>query len=164
MKYMHDSPSGAIFSLDRDYRYSLWRRWDDGPFAAFCCLNPSTADDVNNDPTVSRCVNFSKRWGYSAFVMLNIFAYRATDPKTMKSQDDPIGPENDAAIRELSSKAGLVVCAWGTHGSHMNRCNDVKSLLIDSTGNNIWHLGLTKHGFCKHPLYLRCDTQPVRWK
>lgn len=87
--------------------------------------------------------------------MLNIFAFRATDPKVMKAEEDPIGPENDRWIQEVASKAGLVIAAWGVHGAHMNRGQAVVEMVP-----GLHHLGLTKHGFPRHPLYLRADTKP----
>jgi len=123
----------------------------------FIGLNPSTADETNDDPTVRRCINFAKLWGYSALCMTNIFAFRATDPMVMKAADDPVGHKNNAMLVDVSSGAGVVVAAWGVHGAHWNRGWEVRNLL--------WHtcklkcMGLTKDAHPKHPLYLRGDTK-----
>jgi hypothetical protein len=88
--------SDAVFSEDRFYRYLLRRIWDsDKPMIAFIGLNPSTADEINNDPTITRCITRAHDSGYGGIYMLNLFAFRATDPKVMKAFPRPIGPEND---------------------------------------------------------------------
>lgn len=86
----------TIFSPCREYRYTLYREWAPGDkVVMFIGLNPSTADEVNNDPTVRRCINYAKQWGYTGMYMTNIFAYRATDPNVMKAHPEPVGAEND---------------------------------------------------------------------
>ena len=118
--------SGAEFSLDMLYRYSLWRFWKkDRGYAAFVCLNPSTADEYKNDPTVTRCINYAKSWGYGGMIMLNLFAYRSTDPKNLYFVNDPIGPDNDFHLRSASSKAIVTIAAWGVRGNHLNRAESV---------------------------------------
>ena len=88
--------SDAKFSKDRIYRYALWRIWDDTlPKLLFIGLNPSTADEINDDPTMRRCIRFSKDLGYGGFIMGNIFAYRSTDPKKLKTINNPIGKRNN---------------------------------------------------------------------
>ena len=110
--------SSALFSECRTYRYALWRVWDESlDSILFIGLNPSTADESHNDPTISRCINFAKKWGYGGLCMANLFAYRATQPRIMMLADDPIGPDNDQILFDLVSKADIVVAAWGNHGS-----------------------------------------------
>jgi len=117
-----DAPSVATYSACELYRYTLTRVWNpEGPRVLFVCLNPSTATEVQNDPTVERCERRARTLGYGAFRVCNIFAFRATDPKVMRAQSDPVGPDNDAAIAESCLWADVVVCAWGTHGAHLGR-------------------------------------------
>ncbi len=117
----HEMERSAKFSNDRKYRYELWRRWKPGgEYAAFICLNPSTADETADDPTVRRCIDYSQRWGYHAFCMLNLFAFRATDPRVMKAAIAPVGAFNDEAIRRVADGAGIVVAAWETMGPTWN--------------------------------------------
>src|SRR5574337_58428 len=150
--------TGAKFSRCRKYRYVLWRIWDESkPMCAFIGLNPSTADEVKNDPTVTRCINYAKAWDCGGLYMLNIFAYRATDPKVMKAQNDPIGPENNKHLDLYTGMSEIRIAAWGTHGSYLNRGRDVAALLA-----NLKCLGITQSGHPKHPLYLRSDTKPIR--
>ncbi|MEO1422074.1 MAG: DUF1643 domain-containing protein, partial [Pseudomonadota bacterium] len=108
--------SSAQYSDCERYRYDLTRVWARGERRAmFLMLNPSTATEVQNDPTVERCERRARTLGFGAFRVCNIFAYRATDPKEMRVQADPVGPLNDAAIVEGCDWADTVVCAWGTH-------------------------------------------------
>src|SRR5918998_3116048 len=89
--------SSARFSPDRRYRYELWRRWGDGPaLCNFLLLNPSTADERADDPTVARCVRRARAWGLDALVVTNLFSIRATDPRARRGVEDPVGPDNDA--------------------------------------------------------------------
>lgn len=151
----------TIFSDCRQYRYTLWREWIGGNgYAVFVGLNPSTADEVNNDPTVRRCINFSKEWGFSGMFMMNIFAFRATDPEVMKAHPEPIGCDNDHHLLEVAKDAGVVIAAWGVHGVHLRRNEAVINLL----GDKLHCLKLTKQGHPAHPLYLPKTLQPVRLK
>lgn len=149
----------TIFSPCRTYRYTLWREWIGGDgYCQFVCLNPSTADEVQDDPTVRRCIAYAKAWGFGAFCMTNIFAYRATDPAVMKAQPDPIGPDNDRHLKQIADGAGIVVAAWGSHGEHMGRGAEVARLI---PGLHCLHL--TKAGHPGHPLYLKASLAPVPW-
>lgn len=158
-----DAPSTAIYSDCENYRYSLTRIWDDNaPRVLFVMLNPSTATEVQNDPTVERCERRARTLGYGSFCVCNIFAYRATDPKKMRAQADPIGPENDTAITGAALWANDIVCAWGTHGAHMDRGADVEHMLRGQP-KALTHLGLSIAGHPKHPLYIGYKVQPQLW-
>lgn len=156
------SESSAVFSPCRRYRYELWRRWTEGPFVQFVGLNPSTADETNDDPTIRRCIAFAKSWGYGALCMTNLFAWRATDPADMKQQIEPVGAENDATLLRIGSQAGIIVAAWGSHGSHQGRDGQVKGLLKPL--EKLHFLSLTKSGAPGHPLYLPKTLVPVKFK
>lgn len=158
-----DSPSTAVYSPCETYRYLLTRTWDaGGRKALFIMLNPSTATEVQNDPTVERCERRARALGFGAFRVTNIFAFRATDPRVMRAEPDPVGPENDRAILDSLPWADQVICAWGTHGAHLGRGAQVEALLRQS-GTPLWHLGLTQAGAPKHPLYIGYDRQPELW-
>ncbi|PTX02485.1 DUF1643 domain-containing protein [Pararhodobacter aggregans] len=158
-----DAPSTAVYSPCEAYRYTLTRTWDPaGRKVLFVMLNPSTATEVQNDPTVERCERRARALGFGAFRVCNIFAYRATDPKVMRAQADPVGPGNDAAIADSALWADAVVCAWGTHGAHLNRGAAVEAVLR-ATGKPLSHLGLSKDGHPKHPLYIGYAHQPEAW-
>lgn len=158
-----DAPSVAVYSDCERYRYMLTRVWNPaGEKALFIMLNPSTATEVQNDPTVERCERRARALGFGAFRVLNIFAWRDTDPKKMRAATDPVGPDNDAAIIESLDWADRIIAAWGTHGAHLNRGPQVARLLR-ATGHRIYHLGLSKAGHPKHPLYIAYDQQPQLW-
>jgi hypothetical protein len=156
------------------YRYTLWRSWspseqgdllEEQParkpgFVQFIGLNPSTATEEVNDPTVKRCMSFAAAWGYDEMVMSNLFAFRATDPKDMKAHPEPIGAENNEWLKTLAESAALVICAWGAHGPHASRDKAVIEILRDI---RIFHLGTTSAGHPRHPLYLRAITKPRRF-
>jgi len=148
----------ADFSACRKYRYTLWRNWSDGGrYVNFICLNPSTADETNDDPTMRKCIKFAKAWGYDAMCATNIFAYRATDPKEMKRQAEPIGESNDYYIHNIAHNAALVVAAWSQHGTHLERSKQVREIL---TGLDVHMLKMgSKEPW--HPLYLKDSTVPV---
>ncbi len=155
-----DVRAGAVFSPCEKYRYLLWREWDtDLPQATFIGLNPSTADERQTDPTVAKCIEWARRWGCGRLNMLNIFAYRATDPTDMKSQKEPVGKLNDTYIQDyLGHKlngSGVTVAAWGNHGSHLGRSDAVRKLL---TGVDLRCLFMNKTGEPKHPLYISYAT------
>lgn len=176
LKKLNFKDNGALFSKCKKYRYALWRSWDDdsGLFKqtgekannkiVFIGLNPSTADETKDDPTVRRCKGFAKRWGYGGMVMLNIFAYRATDPKDMMSCQKPVGELNDQAIVEIARKFDNVVCCWGTHGDYKRRGFFVYGLLDEKTECRIDCLGCTTNGHPKHPLYLGKNTERIEWR
>ena len=158
-----DAASIAEYSDCETFRYTLTRVWDSGGRRAlFIMLNPSTATEVQNDPTVERCERRARALGFGAFRVLNIFAYRATDPRDMRAAPDPVGPMNDAAILTSLDWADQVICAWGTHGAHLGRGPAVAALLRGA-GVPLFHLGLSKHGHPKHPLYIGYTVQPLPW-
>lgn len=157
-----DAASWADYSADDAYRYLLVRVWATGPRVLFVMLNPSTATEAQNDPTVERCERRARALGFGSFGVANIFAYRATDPRVMRAVADPVGPENDAALVQMAAEADRVICAWGTHGLHLGRGAQVERLLRQAD-LNLYHLGLSKDGLPKHPLYISYDTQPVLW-
>jgi hypothetical protein len=149
--------SSAEFSPCRKYRFTLWRTWDETkPYAMFIGLNPSTADETQNDPTVTRCINYAKSWGYGGLCMTNIFAYRATQPEDMMSEKKPIGDENDASILNSAKEAGVVVAAWGNDGSYMGRSKQVKKLV-----QNLHCINMNASGEPTHPLYQKADLKPI---
>jgi hypothetical protein len=124
----------------------------------FVCLNPSTADENTDDPTVRRCMHFARSWGYGAVLMANLFAFRATDPTSMLSAQDPVGPDNDRVLIQAAREASVVIAAWGVHGIHRSRDTRVRELLPD-----LHYLRLTKTGQPGHPLYLPKNLRPVPW-
>jgi len=153
----------ALVSLDGRYRYRLTREWDAATKKmTFVMLNPSTADATLDDPTIRRCMGFAKRDGFGGIYVVNLYAFRATDPKDMKRAIDPVGSENDMrlrfAFRRAAEQRAPIVAAWGTHGDP-HRVRQVRAS-IDEAGADVYSLGTTKDGHPKHPLYIRAD-QPL---
>ena len=155
---------GATLSPCRKYRYVLWRSWptlfetEDKGYAMFVGLNPSTADETEDDATIRRCNRFAQDWGYSGLCMTNLFAFRATEPKNMLLHPDPVGQDNDKHLLAMASNAGIIVAAWGTIGDHLGRAETVKALLPE-----LHYLRLTKDGHPGHPLYISSSTMPEKW-
>lgn len=156
----------ALFSTDERYRFMLRIEWNDAkPACVFIGLNPSTADENVDDPTVRRCKRFARDWGAGSLVMLNLFAYRATLPKDMMAVADPIGilpTERILLTDQLGAGAIFNIAAWGNHGLFRNRQGEfLNNLLNENT--RLHHLGLSLAGTPKHPLYLKADTKPELW-
>ena len=151
---------GAYFSSDRIYRYLLYRVWDERkPYVLFVGLNPSTADENLNDPTIKRCMAFAGLWGYGGLYMANLFGFRATSPTALKLTEDPIGPDNDYCLFNHAETAGLVVAAWGNGGKHLNRGKEILARLP-----NPHYLHLTNEGQPQHPLYLGHGLRPIPYE
>lgn len=158
-----ENQSGATFSPCRTWRYALWRTWDESAgLMGFIGLNPSTADEKVNDPTIRRCIGFAMTRRLGGIIMLNAFAFRATDPDVMKAASDPVGPGNNEAIRDYAAKCCVLVACWGAHGSFLNRHEAIKRIL-SGQDRPIRCFGLTKGGQPKHPLYLPGTAELVDW-
>lgn len=156
--------SDAMFSPCRVWRWALIRSWSEVlPSVAFIGLNPSTADETLNDPTITRCIQFAKDWGFGSFVMLNLFGLRSTDPNGLKGVSDPVGPENDKYIDLMIEQGRTIVAAWGSH-----KC--VEKLIVPRAAEvlkripNSLCLGTNADGMPKHPLYLKRTTKPVPYE
>ena len=163
MANLFPETSGALFSPCARYRYRLWRVWNpDRPSLLFVMLNPSTADEIDNDPTVERCQRRAVAMGYGGLQVCNIFAWRSTDPSALYGLEDPVGPDNDEAILAAAGESGLVVCGWGTHGNLMGRGEAVLRLLR-AQGVVPHALKINEDGTPGHPLYVSYQTQPAPW-
>lgn len=155
--------SCAVYSDCESYRYSLTRIWDrTGPRVTFVMLNPSTASELHNDPTIHRCEQRSRISGYGSFCAVNIFALRATDPREMRAAADPEGPDNRNALTTAAHWANRIIAAWGVHGEHREQGRAVAERLR-SEGHVLYHMGLTKAGHPRHPLYLPYRVAPQIW-
>lgn len=151
----------TVISRCGAYRYVLWRELDatQSNFVLFIGLNPSTADATTDDPTIRRCKDFARRWGFGALCMANLFAFRATRPEDLKSTPVPVGPRNNHWLRRLAEQADLIVAAWGVDGAFAGRDRKVMQLVRGP----VHCLGTTKDGHPRHPLYLKQSATPVVW-
>jgi hypothetical protein len=155
--------SGARFSGDSKYRYTLFRERAEGSGTVnFIMLNPSTADAQANDPTVERCQRRAWAMGYKRLVVTNIFALRSTDPKNLYSEVDPVGLDNDYWLVQVALTSDKVVCAWGSHGNYRDRGGLVERMLREQH-IDLWQLRLTKKGEPSHPLYIPYNEEPKPW-
>jgi hypothetical protein len=151
---------GAVISDCGTYRYRLIRMWGFTlPTILWVMLNPSTADDKTNDPTIRRCIEFSKAWGFGNMLVCNLFAYRSTDPSVLKriTRAEAEGPENTGHIVNACGQVSKIVCAWGAPGGAA-----MPDMLVPFA-DRLECLGVTKSGAPRHPLYLAADTPLQRW-
>lgn len=152
--------STAWYSPCEAYRYGLRRVWaPDRPSVLMIMLNPSTATEAANDATIARCQRRAQRLGFGTLLIANLFAFRATRPQDLKRAADPVGPQNDALLQDWAGTADLTLAAWGVHGAHLGRGAAIAGRL---TGP-VCHLGLTRDGHPRHPLYLCYETPPQPW-
>lgn len=158
------------------YRYELTRWWgpgeDDDPGHGtvsrkrilWVMLNPSTADEHQDDPTIRRCMGFSRDWGFPGLTVVNLFAYRATKPAELFDAKFPTGAANDYAISAHAHYAPMIVCAWGTAAARrLDRAHMVADFLHRHYADRLRVLGLTMEGWPRHPLYVAADTVPIPW-
>ncbi len=153
----------AFITGDGLYRYRLLRKWTEGYMALWIMLNPSVADAEKDDPTIRRCLGFTKSWiGFGSLEVVNLFAYRSTQASVLLDVDDPIGPDNDRYILAAASRATVIVAAWGAGANAVNphRVQQVRAMLkrypIDC-------LGVTRGGDPRHPVRLSSRTQRRNW-
>lgn len=153
---MTDIAKSAVISPCGTFRYELRRTWDSLlPVLVFVMLNPSTADAEKDDATIRKCMGFAQRFGFGGIVVVNLFAYRARDPKDLKAAGFPVGPENDAAILR-AIQGGQVICAWGANANRTPRPAYVVKML-QAAGVQPKCLAITGDGFPAHPLMLSYD-------
>lgn len=138
------------------YRYWLERSWAETGkgFVNFVMLNPSTADAEKDDPTIRKCIGFAQRWGFDGMHVVNLFALRSTNPKSLYSHMDPVGPENDLFINAGALSAEKTIIAWGRHGTLHGRADAVLKLLQKNAGNRVHALAMNNDGSPRHPLYV----------
>lgn len=153
--------SGAILSPCSRYRYRLWREWCPTlPTGVFVMLNPSTADASVDDPTIRRCMQFARAWGWGRIEVVNVFAFRTAYPQALVQAHrgglDVVGPERDTGLSVAFDRARVVVAAWGANKLAHEHARGVLSLV--PPGLEITCLGKTQGGFPRHPLYMRGDT------
>ncbi len=160
--------AGAVFSEpNHDYRYLLWRRLSTvvKETCLFIMLNPSVANHQRLDPTVSKCIHWTKEWGFGRIEVANIFAYVSTDPMPIKKGYDWIvGPHNDEYIGEAIDRAARVVVAWGANGTVMERGQVIIEMLRERQ-RSAYCFGVTKgNNQPRHPLYIGYKTKLIEYE
>lgn len=152
---------GALISECGTFRYRLWRRWDSklAPLG-FVMLNPSTADASEDDHTIRKCIGFAKRLGYGAIEVVNLYAFRATDPENLRVAGYPVGPDNDAHIEWVAAHTeGQLICAWGSNAKGHARAEEVLGC-IRQWGVKPLALRLNARDVPAHPLMLPYSCVP----
>jgi len=159
--------SGATDRMTNCHRVRLTRAWlGTGGKCNWIMLNPSTADDVSDDPTIRKCIGFSKRWGFSRLTVTNLFSFRATDPRDLRAlvkvdYARAVGL-NDGVLIEEATTSDLVIAAWGTNGGLAGRAEDVMSRVLPEIP--LFCIGLTKNGFPLHPCMAAYTDSPLRFQ
>lgn len=154
----------AVFSADKVYRYRLERTWGtSGTHATWIMLNPSTADALADDPTIRRCIAFTKAWGLDGLIVVNLFALRSADPRQIRRHRDPEGPANDRFIADALHPWSVVVAAWGADRMADAREQEVLAIVAEKAAGAAC-LGVTKAGYPRHPLYVRSDAELVSYE
>lgn len=148
----------AVLSECGKYRYLLRRVWDwKKPRALICMLNPSTADARKDDATIRSCVRLLKAIGYGSLEVVNVFAFRATDPDELNKQSDPIGPDNEKVRKGALSRCDVAICGWGSHKMAAYQQRQISQVFcLDKPA--VYCFGKTKSGSPKHPLYIKTGT------
>jgi len=146
----------AIVSPDGKYRYSLTRKWGEGRCLLFIMLNPSTADSTIDDPTIKKCEKYAKREKFKSMCVVNLYAYRSTDPSIVMRMGlvDAEGPDNESHIISSILLSDAIICAWGKHGGKGTH-KAIK--VLSTTDKEIFCLDINKDGSPKHPLYCKDD-------
>ncbi len=144
--------NGACFSECKRYRYSLWRIWDNTkPIVMFIGLNPSTATEAKDDPTIRKVKRFAFDWNFGGVYMLNLFAFISTDPNALLLEPiEKIGFYNNYFLKEYSAKAQEIIFAWGNFKAAEERAKDVIKMFPSAKA-----LHINKNGSPKHPLYCK---------
>ena len=163
-----DIASTAVVSDCGRYRYRLDRKVDASKQGRVCwvMLNPSTADAIADDPTLRRCIAYTRAWQHGSLVVVNLFAWRATDPRSLPLDiETAVGPLAGGHIGQALRESSIVICGWGSSGPRERVSSRVAEVLgmIRSSGHEPFALGLTKYGHPRHPLYMRGDATPVSW-
>lgn len=150
--------AGATFDDSGRFRYLLWRTWDESlPRACFVMLNPSTADATSDDPTIRRCIGFARSHGFGGIEVVNLFAFRTTDPALLPRTAEARGAGNDEHIRRAIERCVVTIAAWGVHGA--GHWQAIPSL----SGIELHCLGVTNRGEPRHPLYVAGIARMQPW-
>lgn len=161
-----DVTRGATLSKCGLYRYRLWRTWGPGDVVTFVMLNPSTADADNDDPTIRKCMGFARRWGCGSLQVVNLAAFRCTDPRGLYNTRYPVSEpakpqENFKHLRDAIELAGTVVCAWGVPGGELPNAAEMLEVMMAKWPTKLRVLGFNKDGTPKHPLMVPYIAPPV---
>jgi hypothetical protein len=149
---------GALFSDCRRYRYTLWRVWDvKKPLVMVVGLNPSTANELADDPTIKRVTSIMHNWDAGGFFMVNLFALVTPYPEELFECEDPV-KENDHYLQITGNICNRILFGWGNF-KVAGRDEIVKKMFPDA-----YCLHINKNGSPKHPLYCRQNSMPFKYQ
>ncbi len=159
----------TCFSACRVYRYCLHRTVSPSGTGAvtFIMLNPSTADERNDDPTIRRCMGFARDWGFRDLYVVNLSPYRSPSPRHLKAMgDEPreVQATNCRFVLRALRTAQLTVAAWGVHGVLGARDRHMLQTIALDGRHQVHCLGTTRDGHPRHPLYLPRSVQPIKYE
>lgn len=153
-------PKGAIFSDDRKYRYALWRVWNPVKHLLMqVSLNPSDANELKNDPTITWGIVRADRNDFGGFLMANLYAYVSTNPDNLLNNGNAVGEYTDYYIKEMVKLSATQLCGWGSFKPVIKRCGEVYKMLT-----NPYCLGVNANGQPKHPLYIGYDVPMIKYE
>jgi len=152
----------ATLSPCKQYRFQLERSWGKpvtrNSTVGFIGLNPSTADATHDDPTIRKCIAYAQAWHFKKLIMVNLFAWRATNPNELLETNHPVGALNDKYVDAALKQCRLVVACWGEYGTILNRSDDLRTRYP----KRLMCLSTNQSGEPTHPLYLPATLKPVR--
>lgn len=149
----------AHFHPNRKHRYALWRIWDKSrPLVMFIGLNPSTANEGTDDPTIRRVISFAKDWGFGGVYMVNLFSQVTAYPKELRTHSHIEIEHNLDLVKEYARKCNRIVFAWGNFKEAWEIGRRYAEVF-----ENSYALQINKNGSPKHPLYVRADIEPVKF-
>jgi len=152
----------AIISPCKKYRYQLERRTTKRAVqkstVTFIGLNPSTADASADDPTIRKCIAYTQSWNFKTLLMVNLFAWRTSEPNDLLLAEEPVGRDNDEYIADAVSRASLVVACWGEHGTLHHRADEIAALYR----RRLHGIKVNRSGQPSHPLYLPAALKPEK--
>lgn len=155
MDLFSQEDNGALFSECKKHRHALWRIWDQNkPLVMFIGLNPSTANEHTDDPTIRRVKKFAADWGYGGVYMMNLFTYVTAYPEELIKCGDP----NYSVLRVMADKCEKIIFAWGSFKEAEDRGREVINMFDG------YALVINSNGSPRHPLYVKADVVPVKMK
>jgi len=165
LSLLYSQEKSAVISRCGQYRYELRRVWDEGKaLVNFIGLNPSTADDKVDDPTIRRCIAFARDWGYGGLIMTNLFSYRLTDSRKLKNVREPVGTPNWLYQKEAAYDADIAVACWGSHPMAQEEGERLRIKLKNYSGMDLKCIKQTRPGIPWHPLYLKAELKPIEFQ
>ena len=178
IEFLGSEASGAVFSKDKRFRFLLWRIWDESkPLLHWCMLNPSSADQNESDPTLTKCCSFAKKWKMGGVILTNLFPAIATYPVELLKMDDRRGPMaymeggidgpdyvNKKYLLFAAQNSDLTIVGWGNNVQRLNCLRVIEeTVYVLNKVRPVKCIRKTKMGHPSHPLYIPLTAEPIDW-